>query len=556
MTVSTVAALPAENDVCAVSAARPLMTLIHAGLVAQGLAIGLFALSLSGIEVPGQTLLPFGFLIFLGVGLVSMIALAHRLPRLITRPLAYLGEIANTDHKPVNQRGFLERQDIFGALARKLTQREPEPVAEPEPTVVEEPPVVGLDEESRQALSALNDALKELARGNFQHVVETPFPEEIETLKSSYRAAQAFIGDTLGKVSHSVEGLGTGVGEIVSASDDLSKRTERQAVALEETVSTLGTVVDEVRTSAARLEETSSVATSARQDAEASSQVVDEALTAMEQIENSATKINQIITVIDEIAFQTNLLALNAGVEAARAGDAGQGFAVVASEVRALAQRSANAAREISSLITQSTQQIADGSRLVNQTGSALKRISDHVLNISQNVQTITESAQEQTHALDTLNSSAVEMDGMTQQNAAMAEEVTAASHSLQRHTVEISNLLREAQTGSPEARRAIRRTASPTNERPARRQSAKTGNVGLKTAADALRSGQTARFADLASSRQSSSEPQANRRAGEKSAASVSRTAPPRTSENGSKPIAPNLTLGNTAIDEDWEEF
>lgn len=553
MTVTTVAALPAEGDACAASMARPLTTLIFAGLVAQGLAIGLFAISLSGIEVPGQTMLPFGLLTFLGVGLVSLVALAHRLPRQVVRPLADLVEIARSDHPHATRTDITDRNDVFGFLGRKLSRPEPapEPVVVDEPVTVEEPPATGLDDESRAALAALNEALEAMANGNFQHRLDTPFPDEIGPLKQSYGTAQTFIRETVGRVSQSVEALGTGVGEIVSASDDLSKRTERQAVALEETVSTLGTVVDEVRTSAARLEETSSVATSARQDAEASSQVVDEALTAMEQIENSATKINQIITVIDEIAFQTNLLALNAGVEAARAGDAGQGFAVVASEVRALAQRSANAAREISALITQSTNQIADGSRLVNQTGSALKRISDHVLNISQNVQTITESAQEQTHALDTLNSSAVEMDGMTQQNAAMAEEVTAASHSLQHHTIEISSLLRDLQTGARQPdRRAPVRTARAAV--PGRRAASAPGGVGLKAAAEALKSGKTARFADLAANGGENRKPANLQAAGN----ATSRSASMRTSEAASATIAPNLTLGNAAIDEDWEEF
>ncbi|MCP1200900.1 methyl-accepting chemotaxis protein [Notoacmeibacter sp. MSK16QG-6] len=557
MTVSTVAAMPAEDDVCAASVVRPFTTLIFAGLAAQSIAIGLFALSFSGIEMPGQTLLPFAFLTFLGVALASMIALAHRLPRELVRPLAGLGEIARTGRPSGKLDTILERDDVIGAIARKLVQPEPipEPVVEVEPAPIEEPPVAGLDEESRVALAELDEALKELARGNFQHSLDISFPGEIGMLKDSFETAQIFIRDTLSKVSQSVEGLGAGVGEIVSASDDLSKRTERQAVALEETVSTLGTVVDEVRTSATRLEETSNVATSARQDAEASSQVVDEALSAMEQIETSATKINQIITVIDEIAFQTNLLALNAGVEAARAGDAGQGFAVVASEVRALAQRSANAAREISSLITQSTKQIADGSRLVNQTGSALKRISDHVLNISQNVGTITESAQEQTHALDTLNKSAVEMDGMTQQNAAMAEEVTAASHSLQSHTSEISALLQDLQTGSVSQRRSARPQAALPPQRPARGSVAATDGHELKSAAAALKSANTARFADLA--RQGREEPkQRNRHADSERAASQASRSVPLQEPAASKSFAPNLTLGNAAIDEDWEEF
>ncbi|WP_158598499.1 methyl-accepting chemotaxis protein [Notoacmeibacter ruber] len=549
MTVSTATAHSADDDVRVPSVVKPLTSLIYAGLAAQVLAIVLCAVSLAGINLPGQTMLPFAFLIFVGVGLASMVALTRKVPRLIAQPLAALQTIARTGQAPAGQNAFFVRRDVFGEVARKLTEPAPEPqMVAPEQPVIEETAQAGIDENSRAALDALEQGLAEFAQGNFRHHIEHDFPEEISSLRESYQEAQARISETLHQVSQTVDGLGSGVSEIVSASDDLSKRTERQAVALEETVSTLGTVVDEVRTSTKRLEETSNVAASARQDAESSGAVVDEALTAMREIEDSATKINKIITVIDEIAFQTNLLALNAGVEAARAGDAGQGFAVVASEVRALAQRSATAAREISGLITQSTQQIADGSRLVNQTGSALKRISDHVLNISQNVEAITESAQEQTHALDTLNSSAVEMDGMTQQNAAMAEEVTAASHSLQSHTVELSALLRDVQGAKAKPRHApaVEAGRAPTS----------TSNAAtLKGAAAALKSGTTSRFADLARTQDAAATATLARRAETSRSSAPQQTPMPRPRASAER-ATPALTLGNAAIDEDWEEF
>ncbi len=553
MTVSTATKAPAANDVRAATVIRPLNSLLFVGLATQTLALGLCAISVAGIDVPGQSLLPFAFLAFLGLGTASLILIARGMQSAIVTPLDMLATLMRTGRPPAEKNGFLARDDIFGALGRKLTEPKPAPAPAAPVAVVEQKPA-GLDEASRAALAALEKALLEFAEGNFAHRIDAAFPAEIDGLKASYGAARKRIAGTLNQVSQTVDGLGTGVSEIVSASDDLSRRTERQAVALEETVSTLGTVVQNVRTSAGHLKETSSVATSARNDAEKSGHVVDEALAAMKQIEDSATQINKIITVIDEIAFQTNLLALNAGVEAARAGDAGQGFAVVASEVRALAQRSATAAREISSLITQSTQQIANGSRLVNETGTALKRISDHVLNISQNVQTITESAQEQSRSLDSLNSSAVEMDSMTQQNAAMAEEVTAASYSLQRSTEDLSALLREVHAGHKSVGAVARRPevskpASQARSLP-RSSEARTG-AELRTAAAALKSGSTGRFSDLAARGQRD-------RAPSRPAETKTTKAPVRAAS--SRPpagqFAPNLTLGNAAIDEDWEEF
>jgi methyl-accepting chemotaxis protein len=168
----------------------------------------------------------------------------------------------------------------------------------------------------------------------------------------------------------------------------------------------------------------------------------------MSAIETSSKQIGQIIGVIDEIAFQTNLLALNAGVEAARAGDAGRGFAVVASEVRALAQRSADAAKEIKALISASTQQVGQGVELVGETGRALDRIVKQVNEISGVVTEIAASAQEQAAGLNQVNTAVNQMDQVTQQNAAMVEESTAASHALSREADELSRLVGQFKVG------------------------------------------------------------------------------------------------------------
>ena len=186
----------------------------------------------------------------------------------------------------------------------------------------------------------------------------------------------------------------------------------------------------------------------ARGGAEASGVVVADAITAMGKIEASATQISQIVGVIDEIAFQTNLLALNAGVEAARAGEAGRGFAVVASEVRALAQRSAEAAKEIKALISASTAQVSSGVDLVGKTGQALQRIVGEVGKITELVTEIAASAQEQAVGLAQVNTAINEMDQMTQQNAAMVEQSTAASHALAHQAGELDALMDEFEIG------------------------------------------------------------------------------------------------------------
>ena len=187
---------------------------------------------------------------------------------------------------------------------------------------------------------------------------------------------------------------------------------------------------------------------SAKTDAEHTGQVVRQAVEAMGSIEKSATQISQIIGVIDEIAFQTNLLALNAGVEAARAGDAGRGFAVVASEVRALAQRSAEAAKEIKTLISASTNQVAQGVDRVAQTGKALDRIMQQVGEIHGIVMEFSVSAQEQATGLDQVNTAINQMDQVTQQNAAMVEQTTAASYAMANETGKLSELISRFVTG------------------------------------------------------------------------------------------------------------
>ena len=286
-------------------------------------------------------------------------------------------------------------------------------------------------EDSRVAIVSLGEALAQLANGNLQHRIDTQFAPKAARLKDDFNSAIVKLDEALSDVAQNVVSIRAGALEISQASDDLSNRTEQQAASLEETAAALDQITATVRRTAEGARQASEVVQSARGDAEQSGQVVQQAVEAMSAIEQSSVKIGNIIGVIDEIAFQTNLLALNAGVEAARAGEAGRGFAVVASEVRALAQRSADAAKEIKILISASGRQVGSGVNLVGQTGEALQRIVNRVADIDSLVSEIAASAQEQATGLQQVNSAVNQMDQVTQQNAAMVEEATAASHSM-----------------------------------------------------------------------------------------------------------------------------
>ena len=248
--------------------------------------------------------------------------------------------------------------------------------------------------------------------------------------------------ETVRAVVASAGAIHSGAREISSASDDLSQRTEQQAASLEETAAALDEITATLKKSAEGAKHASQVVASADDDAKKGAVVVKQAVEAMDAISKSSDQIGRIIGVIDEIAFQTNLLALNAGVEAARAGDAGRGFAVVASEVRALAQRSAEAAKEIKGLISTSSSQVGSGVSLVAESGKALERIIAQVSEINRVVAEIAAGAQEQASGLQQVNSAINQMDQSTQQNATMVEESTAASHSLSQETTQLASLI------------------------------------------------------------------------------------------------------------------
>lgn len=297
-------------------------------------------------------------------------------------------------------------------------------------------------EEQAQVVHGVAAGLERLSTGQLTYRINEHFAADYEKLRIDFNGAMDKLEETMTIVARNTNAIRSGTTEISSAADDLSRRTEQQAASLEETAAALDEITATVRKTSEGSAHARSVVASAKSDAEHSGEVVSQAVDAMGDIEKSAHQVNRIIGVIDEIAFQTNLLALNAGVEAARAGDAGRGFAVVASEVRALAQRSAQAAKEIKELISTSSQQVSAGVGLVNKTGEALKRIVAQVSEINAVVTEIASSTQEQATALQEVNTAINQMDQVTQQNAAMVEESTAASHALAGETAELAQLI------------------------------------------------------------------------------------------------------------------
>jgi methyl-accepting chemotaxis protein len=303
-------------------------------------------------------------------------------------------------------------------------------------------------EDRQQAITMLGDGLGRLANGDLMHRIDTPFAESTEKLRSEFNVSVEQLQQTMLTIISNAEAIRSGTGEISVAADDLSRRTEQQAASLEETAAALDEITATVRKTAEGATHAREVVSSAKANADKGGEVVKLAIVAMNGIEKSSQQIGQIIGVIDEIAFQTNLLALNAGVEAARAGDAGRGFAVVASEVRALAQRSAEAAKEIKSLISASTQQVDQGVNLVAETGKALERIVAQVADINHVVSEIASSAHEQATGLREVNVAVNQMDQVTQQNAAMVEQTTAAAYSLNQETEKLTELVSRFHVG------------------------------------------------------------------------------------------------------------
>lgn len=396
------------------------------------------------------------------LGSVIIIAAAGALGFLLTRHIGTavarltkaMGQLAGGDNTA--QVPFTERADEIGEMAKSVLvfknaaiekqriERDADEARQlsDEERIAHEAAKAAEAAQVDAAVEALASGLQRLSLGDLTARIDQPFADSLDRLRSDFNESVEKLGQALVDVTGNIGVIHKNAAEMRSAAEQLSGRTAQQAASLEETSASLEQITATVASSSERAREASLKAADAKSASDSSANVVADAGEAMGRIESASDEIAKIIGVIDEIAFQTNLLALNASVEAARAGVAGTGFAVVAQEVRELAQRSADAAKQIKGLIEKSGTEVQNGVNLVKATEEALNRIAGHVTEINAHIGSIAEAAQEQSIGLQEINTAVSQMDKVTQQNASMVEETTAVTHRLSDNADDLASLV------------------------------------------------------------------------------------------------------------------
>lgn len=412
--------------------------------------IGLVALSRSytDAQMVRDNWIVGGCLVLAGLLALTLVLGVRRacseVDRRIVEPLSAasrtLGHLANGEYRL--EIANLTGTDEFGTMARAMDVFRRNGIAKQQ-----------ADAAQTQVVEALSLGLQRLAAKDLEYRIAEPFPGDYEALRVTFNDAVGSLCRVLAAVRVGAGGVMTAISEIRAGSDDLALRNQQQAASLEETAAAMRQANARVRDAASSAAEAQTGIGHARDQAEKGRAVVRTAIEAMAQIESSSDAISSIVNVIDGIAFQTNLLALNAGVEAARAGDAGKGFAVVANEVRALAQRSADAAQDIKGLITKSGEHVGQGVALVGQTGDRLAAIAAQVADLHALIDAMTRSSQAQAADLDQATAAVEAMDRTTQHNAAMVEETTAATRSLEGEATTLTAMMSSFRTRDPESR-------------------------------------------------------------------------------------------------------
>jgi len=412
------------------------------------------------LTTPVNKLIKMGILFTILLLMVPVIATLWIVPRAL-RPL---GEISTAMQAVADGRHDTEiphvgMPDAVGDIAKTLQQFATALAAA---ETAQNEHMLAQQEEAKRAtregeiqqrvVREISQALERMATGDLTQKIDSPandpFPTQYETLRESYNSVLSRLAQSMIDINEVASGVRDGASEIDSAAGDLATRAETQAATLEQSAAALNQLTESVRSTSESVGQAEEASRGNYEQAETGARVVKEAIEAMQAIEASSESINRIIGVLDDIAFQTNLLALNAGVEAARAGEAGRGFAVVASEVRSLAQRASESAREIKALISESSEQVDKGSKLVSRTGEYLAEILNRASGIQEIMSDIAGAALEQASGLDEINNGVNQLDSVTQQNAAVAEEANAAAAALTQKSRELSQILSKFRTG------------------------------------------------------------------------------------------------------------